>query len=131
MLEIEERFDPNSKRKYFFNKRTGKSGWSREDVSGEPSGAAATAGTLNDEAYDSDDADDVIEEKWDPQQNRAYFVNKKTGQTGWNREAVRRKHSMMQTLSQRMPQLRSQIQTDDTIEEEDDDDEEEDDGNDS
>ena len=79
---IEERFDPNSKRKYFFNKRTGKSGWSREEVA-EPSGATSAAtGTLNEDAYDSDDADDVIEEKWDSQNNRAYFVNKKTGQTG-------------------------------------------------
>jgi hypothetical protein len=85
-----------------------------------------TPSTLDDDAYDSDDAEDTIEEKFDAERQRAYFVNKKTGQTGWNKEAVRRKHSMMQTLAKRMPALRSQI-AEDTIDENDDDDEEDDD----
>jgi hypothetical protein len=119
---VEERLDPSSKRTYFFNKQTGKSAWSREEVE-ETDADAGTPSTLDDEAYDSDDADDTIEEKFDDQHQRAYFVNKKTGQTGWNKEAVRRKHSMMQTLSQRMPALRSQIAEDVIDEDEDEDDE--------
>jgi hypothetical protein len=40
--EVEEKWDPNHKAKFYVNKATGKSGWTREEVLSAPAGAAST-----------------------------------------------------------------------------------------
>ena len=50
-----------------FNRRTGKSGWTKEEAEGE---------------------DDAIQEKFDEKRQMPYYVNLRTGRTGWTREEV-------------------------------------------
>ena len=72
--DIKERKDPNTGATYYYNIRTNKAGWTREEVE-----------TLN-----NDDAEAVveIEERIDPDSGNTYYYNTRTEKSGWTREEV-------------------------------------------
>ena len=88
---IEERKDESSGHTYYFNTNTQKSGWTREEVqeAAEPA-TDATDATVEVQSKDTaaDMPDDDIDERYDENYKTYYYVNKKTGKSGWTREEV-------------------------------------------
>ena len=60
-----------ARNKYFYNKKTGMTGWSREEVT----------------------VDDIVQQK-DPKTGDTFWTNKTTGKKGWSREEVETDHGV-------------------------------------
>ena len=81
--DVVEQHDPTHNRSYFVNKRTGKSGWTREEVLDQVSGANGSSATGA-----ASVAHDGLQERTDATTGRLYYVHTRTGKTGWTREAA-------------------------------------------
>ena len=84
--EIVEQHDPTHNRPYFVNKRTGKSGWTREEVVDQAVGA--DGGSTGSATGAVGAAHDELQERRDESTGRAYYVHTRSGKTGWTREAA-------------------------------------------
>eukprot|EP00936_MAST-01D_sp_MAST-1D-sp1_P002565 g2565.t1 len=84
---IEERFDHSRPPSYFFNKATGQSGWSRQEVGGSHDAAGVGAGAGAAGAAATGAAANITR-MTDPATGRTFVVNDATGLTGWSEAEI-------------------------------------------
>jgi hypothetical protein len=98
---VEEVRDEASGKMYFFNKHTGKTGWTREEVMRTPElkgpvrgggsgGGGSSAGGGGGEGAGMGDKTQSVLSAVDPATGRAYFFNQFSQKTGWGKQEVSR-----------------------------------------